>query len=188
MRSQEDDGKQQRESQPDHTPEADQASQDKLGPQSVTLGLAAQPVVVSVCWCWGGRGNEVAWVGGVAGERGGKDLSCFWVSRLPNVILKRLGICMASKTLEWGQQWWWEGCGKDRPGDYWADFSIPSFPLCPESCQHSGDRRQEREEATGFRLLRRDGGRILFWGLPSPSAHTHNMTHMIPHVVLRTVT
>lgn len=51
MRSQEDDGKQQRESQPDHTPEADQASQDKLGPQSVTLGLAAQPVVVSVCWC-----------------------------------------------------------------------------------------------------------------------------------------
>lgn len=64
MRSQEDDGKQQRESQPDHTPEADQASQDKLGPQSVTLGLAAQPVVVSVCWCWGGRGNEVAWVGG----------------------------------------------------------------------------------------------------------------------------
>lgn len=55
MRSQEDDGKQQRESQPDHTPEADQASQDKLGPQSVTLGLAAQPVVVSVCWCWEGR-------------------------------------------------------------------------------------------------------------------------------------
>lgn len=92
MRSQEDDGKQQRGSQPDHTPEADQASQDKLGPQSVTLGLAAQPVVVSECWCWGGRGNEVAWVGGVAGERGGKDFSCFWASRLPNVIPQRLCI------------------------------------------------------------------------------------------------
>lgn len=35
-------------------------------------------------------------------------------------------------------------------------------------------RRQEREEASGFRLLRRDGGRILFWSLPS-SQHIHTI-------------
>ena len=48
MRSQEEDGEQQRGPQPDHNPEADQASRDKWGPRSVTLGLAAQPVL-SVC-------------------------------------------------------------------------------------------------------------------------------------------
>lgn len=50
MRSQEEDGEQQRGLQPDHTPEADCASQHKRGPGSVTLGLAAW-LVLSVCWC-----------------------------------------------------------------------------------------------------------------------------------------
>lgn len=72
MRSQEDDGEQQWGPQPDHTPEVDQANQDKLGPTSVTLGLAAQPVLVSECWCWGGKGNEVAWVGGRPGRGVGR--------------------------------------------------------------------------------------------------------------------
>ena len=75
MRSQEEDAEQPRGSQPDHTLEAGQASQDKRGPRSVTLGLAAQPVR-SVRVGVGGRGNELAWVGGVAGETGGEDLSC----------------------------------------------------------------------------------------------------------------
>lgn len=52
------------------------------GAQGQSLGLVAQPVQ-SVCWCLGGRGNELAWVGGVAGERGGEDLSCFWAPRPP---------------------------------------------------------------------------------------------------------
>lgn len=48
MRSQEEDGEQQRGPQPDHNSEADQASRDKRGPRSVTLGPAVQPVL-SVC-------------------------------------------------------------------------------------------------------------------------------------------
>lgn len=60
MRSQEDNGEQQSGPQPDHAPEADQASQDKRGPRSVTLGLAAQSVIV----CVGvGEEGEVRWLG-----------------------------------------------------------------------------------------------------------------------------
>lgn len=52
-----------------------QASQDELGLGSDAVGLTARPVLVSVGRCWGGRGNEMAWVGGVAGE-GVEDLLC----------------------------------------------------------------------------------------------------------------
>jgi hypothetical protein len=49
-------------------------------------------------------------------------------------------------------------------------LSLPSLRSLPSALLEHG--RQEREEASGFRLLRRFGGRTLFWGLPS-SQHTH---------------
>ena len=68
MRSQKEVGEQQKGPQPDHTLEADQVGQDTRGLRSAILGLAGQPVLISLCWCRGGRGNEVAWVGGMAGK------------------------------------------------------------------------------------------------------------------------
>lgn len=98
MRSQEENGEQPGGHQPDHALESAQASQDELGPRSVAQGLATQPVLVGVCWCWRGRGNEVAWEGGVAGERSGEN-SCFWASGVPSPAPARLRMGVAWKVL-----------------------------------------------------------------------------------------
>lgn len=98
MRSQEENGEQPGGHQPDHALESAQASQDELGPRSVAQGLATQPVLVGVCWCWRGRGNEVAWEGGVAGERSGEN-SCFWASGAPSPAPARLRMGVAWKVL-----------------------------------------------------------------------------------------
>lgn len=114
MRSQKEDGEQQRGPQPDHTLEADQVSQDKLSLRSVSLGLAAGPVLISACWCWGGRGNEVAWVGGVA-VKGWGGLTLLLLTAPPSPAPTRLGMGVAWKALEWGHLRWGRGVRTD-PG------------------------------------------------------------------------
>lgn len=167
MRSQKEDGEQQRGPQPDHTLEADQVSQDKLSLRSVSLGLAAGPVLISACWCWGGRGNEVAWVGGVA-VKGWGGLTLLLLTAPPQSSPHKAGDGCGLEGPGMGSLEVGERC-KDRPRDYVTGFPISSFPFGPQSCQQAGGRRQEREEASGFRLLRRDGGGYCSGVSPPPS-------------------
>ena len=106
MRSQKEVGEQQKGPQPDHTLEADQVGQDTRGLRSAILGLAGQPVLISLCWCWGGRGNEVAWVGGMAGKGWGGLILLLHTSPPPSPAPPRLGMGVAWKALEWGHLRW----------------------------------------------------------------------------------
>ena len=51
-------------------------------------------------------------------------------------------------------------------------FPFPSSPSGPQSCQQAGGRRQEREEVSGFLLLRRDGEDIVLGSLLPQHKHT----------------
>lgn len=92
-----------------------------------------------------------------AGERAGEDLSCFWASGPPSLAPARLGMGVAWKVLDWGHLRWGRVVIRTDLGTVGL-FPLPSSPRGPQPCQHAGGRRQEREEATGFLLLRGDGG------------------------------
>lgn len=153
MRSQKEDGEQQRRPQPDHTLEADQVSQDKLGLRSVSLVLDAGPVLFSACWCWGGRGNEVAWVGGVAVEGWGGPILLLLTEQAPHpspaLTKPRMGV--AWKALEWGHLRWGRVVRADL-GTMGQVFPSPLLPLvlCLANRQEAGGRKGRKPVASAY--------------------------------------
>lgn len=75
----------------------------------------------------------------------------------PSLAPARLGMGVVWKVLDWGHLRWGRVVIRTDLGTVGL-FPLPSSPRGPQPCQHAGGRRQEREEATGFLLLRGDGG------------------------------
>lgn len=149
MRSQKEDGEQQKGPQPDHTLEADQAGQDKRGLRSAILGLVAQPVLISVC-VGAGEEEEMRWLGWEGWQgRGGEDLSCFCRTP-PQSGPHKAGDGCGPEGPGMGSLVMGESCGKDRPRDCWTDFPVSSSASGPQSCKQAGGRKGRKPVASGY--------------------------------------